>query len=102
MPDPVHVDLLRFCNPALCVGAAMGRNLKAVLNVGARLMLDAVEVPFRGNLVCTPFCDATNACRKKMKDAVGVIGFRVTDDFFLMCCRALEMLRANYWSNFLI
>ncbi|WP_143286460.1 hypothetical protein [Burkholderia ubonensis] len=101
MPDPVHVDLLRFCNPALCVGATMGRNLKAVLNVGARLMLDAVEVSSRGNLECTPFCDATNACRKKMKVAVGVIGFRVTD-FFVMCCRALETLRVNYWSKFLI
>lgn len=41
-------------------------------------MLDAVEVSFRGNLECTPFRDATNACRKKMEFTVGVIGFRVT------------------------
>ncbi|CAM3131480.1 hypothetical protein BUUB107078_12850 [Burkholderia ubonensis] len=34
-------------------------------------MLDAVEVSFRGNLECTPFCDATNVGRKKMKITVG-------------------------------
>ncbi|WP_157657056.1 hypothetical protein [Burkholderia ubonensis] len=59
--------------------ATIGRNLKAVLNVGARLMLDAVEVSSRGNLECTPFRDATNACRKKMEFTVGVVGFRVTE-----------------------
>lgn len=34
-------------------------------------MLDAVEVSSRGNSEYTPFCDATNACRKKMKITVG-------------------------------
>ncbi|WP_157653730.1 hypothetical protein [Burkholderia ubonensis] len=63
------------------MGTTIGRILKAVLNVGARLMLDAVEVSSRGNLECTPFRDATNACRKKMEFTVGVIGFRVTDDY---------------------